>query len=315
MDHRVMHGLACKWISCLFLLLSCMSLHAQVTYVYTDPQGTPLAEADAQGNIIATYDYTPYGSQALGTPPNGPGYTGHVNDPDTGLVYMQARYYDPLTQRFLSTDPIDPTPGNHFNFNRYAYASNNPIVNTDPDGRQDEDGSAVDEEFYEARQANYLSSPPAVQQLDAVESELQAAGNAQANEEIINPGAEAKSFNDAMSKILKPDVDATKYTSGARFSKTTAKQTANNADNKCEYCGVETTPAQKSQSGVTPPDNEGQTDHVDPRSNGGSNSPDNAAHACRACNIRYSNTPKPHPRQPQPQQPPPPPPQPSTQSQ
>jgi uncharacterized protein RhaS with RHS repeats len=40
-----------------------------VTYVYTDPQGTPLAETDAQGNITATFDYAPYGTTALGTPP------------------------------------------------------------------------------------------------------------------------------------------------------------------------------------------------------------------------------------------------------
>ena len=107
-----------------------------VTYIYTDPQGTPLAEADAQGNVTARFDYRPYGAQALGTPPAGPGYTGHVNDPDTGLVYMQARYYDPGTGRFLSVDPVGPAPGNTFSFNRYGYASNNPIVNIDPDGRQ-----------------------------------------------------------------------------------------------------------------------------------------------------------------------------------
>jgi hypothetical protein len=51
-------------IQALFLLGLGLGLkaHAQtdtVTYVYTDPQGTPLAEADAQGNIIARYDYTP----------------------------------------------------------------------------------------------------------------------------------------------------------------------------------------------------------------------------------------------------------------
>jgi RHS repeat-associated protein len=104
-------------------------------YYYTDPQGTVLAKADAQGNIIASYDYAPYGTQALGTAPSGPGYTGHVNDPDTGLVYMQARYYDPSTGRFLSADPAGPSPGNLFNFNRYDYANNNPINHTDPDGR------------------------------------------------------------------------------------------------------------------------------------------------------------------------------------
>lgn len=102
---------------------------------YTDPQGTVLAKTDAQGNIIARYDYTPYGDSvaSLGNPPNGPGYTGHVNDPETGLVYMQQRYYQP-DGRFPSPDPVGPVPGNLFGFNRYAYANNNPIVNTDPTG-------------------------------------------------------------------------------------------------------------------------------------------------------------------------------------
>jgi RHS repeat-associated protein len=112
------------------------SAHAgTVTYYYTDPQGTPLAEADAQGNITATFDYRPYGSQALGTPPKGPGYTGHVNDPDTGLVYMQARYYDPVVGRFLSADPVPPEAGNAFNLGRYSYANNNPLRFIDPDGK------------------------------------------------------------------------------------------------------------------------------------------------------------------------------------
>jgi RHS repeat-associated protein len=108
----------------------------KVTYVYTNPQGTPLAEADAQGNIIARYDYRPYGGVVSGQGPDGPGYTGHVQDPETGLVYMQARYYDPATERFLSADPVMPSPGNLFNFSRYDYANNNPIGNIDPDGRQ-----------------------------------------------------------------------------------------------------------------------------------------------------------------------------------
>ncbi|MEO7065328.1 MAG: RHS repeat-associated core domain-containing protein [Rhodanobacter sp.] len=117
-----------------------------VTYVYTDPQGTVLAEADAQGNIIARYDYAPYGAPvaSLGSPPDGPGYTGHVNDPDTGLVYMQARYYDPAVGRFLSTDPVVPSAGALFGFNRYDYANNNPINHTDPDGRCAEDACVVE---------------------------------------------------------------------------------------------------------------------------------------------------------------------------
>jgi RHS repeat-associated protein len=101
---------------------------------YTDPQGNVLAEADVQGHIVARYDYRPYGGVVNGSGPNGPGYTGHVQDPETGLVYMQARYYQARGQ-FLSPDPVGPSPGNIFSFNRYAYANNNPIRNTDPDGR------------------------------------------------------------------------------------------------------------------------------------------------------------------------------------
>src|SRR5574337_1092160 len=135
---------------CLVLSLWGAVVHAGTHhYYYTDPQGTVLAKADASGVIIATYDYAPYGTAvaSLSPAPNGPGYTGHVNDPESGLVYMQARYYDPATGRFLSVDPVTPTPGDLFNFNRYAYAGNNPIKNVDPDGRafgvDDLIGSAV----------------------------------------------------------------------------------------------------------------------------------------------------------------------------
>ena len=38
--------------------------------------------------------------------------------------------------RFLSADPVPTDPDNGQNFNRYAYANNNPYTNIDPDGRQ-----------------------------------------------------------------------------------------------------------------------------------------------------------------------------------
>jgi RHS repeat-associated protein len=108
-----------------------------VYYDYTDPEGNVLAVADVQGNVVARYDYAPYGEPvaSLGSPPDGPGYTGHVNDPETGLVYMQARYYLPVG-RFPSPDPVGPSAGNLFSFNRYTYADNNPITNVDPSGRE-----------------------------------------------------------------------------------------------------------------------------------------------------------------------------------
>jgi RHS repeat-associated protein len=131
------------WLTAVLLLMAmvCASMgvaHAAetITYYYTSPQGTVLAKADASGNIISNADYRPYGTQALGTPEQGPGYTGHVNDVDSGLVYMQARYYDPTMGRFLSTDPAAVESASTAKFNRYSYGANNPVLNVDPDGRQ-----------------------------------------------------------------------------------------------------------------------------------------------------------------------------------
>jgi len=63
------------------------------------------------------------------------GFTGHVNDNDTGLVYMQQRYYDTFAGRFLSVDPVVTDANTGGSFNRYAYASSSPYRHIDPDGR------------------------------------------------------------------------------------------------------------------------------------------------------------------------------------
>ena len=75
-----------------------------ISYYYNDLQGSVIATTDAAGTFITAVDYRPYGEQVLGATETGPGYTGHVNDPDLGLVYMQARYYDPSVGRFASAD-------------------------------------------------------------------------------------------------------------------------------------------------------------------------------------------------------------------
>lgn len=65
-----------------------------------------------------------------------PGYTGHLEDKDIGLTYMQQRYYDPVIGRFYSNDPVGFSADNPMMFNRYAYANNNPYKFTDPDGKE-----------------------------------------------------------------------------------------------------------------------------------------------------------------------------------
>lgn len=49
---------------------------------------------------------------------------------------MQARYYDPILARFLSSDPVPFSVARPEMFGRYTYAANDPVNMWDPDGRQ-----------------------------------------------------------------------------------------------------------------------------------------------------------------------------------
>ncbi|MET7877750.1 polymorphic toxin-type HINT domain-containing protein [Micromonospora profundi] len=106
-------------------------------YVASDHHGTGQATVDENGAIVHRRS-TPFG-ESRGTPPTPgqwPTEKGFVNgnqDSTTGLVNIGAREYDTVTGRFISVDPIidvnDPQQ-----MHGYAYANNNPISYSDPDG-------------------------------------------------------------------------------------------------------------------------------------------------------------------------------------
>lgn len=109
----------------------------QLKYQHTDALGSPVAVTDAAGTVIDRTNYEPYGAAINKPAYDGIGYTGHVMDGATGLTYMQQRYYDPGIGAMLSVDPVTAyDSGDWRQFNRYAYAFNNPYRFTDPDGRQ-----------------------------------------------------------------------------------------------------------------------------------------------------------------------------------
>ena len=109
------------------------------TYYHNDLLGSPVAATDASGHVIWRESYRPYGERLTNDPAstaNDVWYTSRRQDADTGLVYMGARYYDPVAGRFVSKDPVGFDEGNVQSFNRYAYANDNPYRYVDPDGRE-----------------------------------------------------------------------------------------------------------------------------------------------------------------------------------
>ncbi|QSX80000.1 RHS repeat-associated core domain-containing protein [Lysobacter solisilvae] len=110
---------------------------ASVTYFqHTDHLGSPVLITNRFAQPVRWNDYEPYGLPVGRDHADTPGFTGHVEDSASELLYMQQRYYDPAIGRFLSLDPVTANGNTGGNFNRYWYANDNPYRFKDPDGRE-----------------------------------------------------------------------------------------------------------------------------------------------------------------------------------
>jgi RHS repeat-associated protein len=103
-----------------------------VYYVHHDHLGTPLAMTDAQASVVWRASHDPYGMASLivDAVELNVRFPGQYFDQETGLHYNYARYYDPKTGRYLTSDPIGLKGG----LNIFAYALGNPIGSIDPSG-------------------------------------------------------------------------------------------------------------------------------------------------------------------------------------
>jgi RHS repeat-associated protein len=102
------------------------------TYYHYDQTGNTAALTNQAGAIIERVVYSPYGTiryrqSNFDTPFLYGGFFGVMTDAN-GLINMRARYYNPLTMRFLNSDPAMD------GLNWYAYANGNPINFADPTG-------------------------------------------------------------------------------------------------------------------------------------------------------------------------------------
>ena len=117
-------------------------------YFQKNIQGDVARIFNANGYLVARYVYDAWGNHTvydangnINTDENSIGninpfrYRGYYYDVETGLYYLNTRYYDPFACRFINADDISYIEPETINgLNLYSYCGNNPIMFTDPTG-------------------------------------------------------------------------------------------------------------------------------------------------------------------------------------
>ena len=120
------------------------------TYYYVlNLQGDVVKLITSGGTVIANYEYNAWGellsvTNSAGTEIttathvgllNPLRYRGYYFDSETGFYYLQSRYYDPVTHRFINADSYASTGQGILGYNMFAYCLNNPVMYADHDGK------------------------------------------------------------------------------------------------------------------------------------------------------------------------------------
>ncbi len=114
------------------LPIESISTAGTVTYYHHDQLGSTTLLTSATGAKVSTYTYDSYGliAKMTGTSTNPLLFASQYRDAESGLYYLQARYYDPSTGQFMSVDPALSVTGQP-----YSYADGDPVNLADPTGR------------------------------------------------------------------------------------------------------------------------------------------------------------------------------------
>ena len=120
------------------------SYNGTMYYYIKNLQGDIVKIIDHSGTEVAKYVYDAWGNiqSETGEPNirqlNPFRYRSYVYDEETGLYYLQSRYYDPLSGKFLNADETSflGATGTVLSGNLYTYCENNPINNIDHNGNE-----------------------------------------------------------------------------------------------------------------------------------------------------------------------------------
>ncbi len=112
-------------------------------YYIRNAQNDIIGIFDNSGDKVVSYSYDSWGKllKIEATPgyenvseKNPYRYRGYRYDNETGLYYLQSRYYNPEWGRFLNLDSLGGQVGGILSHNVFAYCENNPVTKYDPDG-------------------------------------------------------------------------------------------------------------------------------------------------------------------------------------
>jgi len=133
-----------------------------LSYYQYDGGGSVRQLTNSTGQVTDSYEYDAFGNSftKTGTTPNNYLYRGEQYDPDLGLYYLRARYYNPATGRFLSRDPEDGKFADPATLHKYLYAGGDPANRIDPLGRADEEEeeSLIDKALKNIAKAPFATS-------------------------------------------------------------------------------------------------------------------------------------------------------------
>lgn len=116
-------------------LLTRTAQNDTMNYMYNG-HGDVTALIGENGAIQATYYYDAFGNitEQTGDVNTNITYAGYQYDKETDLYYLNARYYDSKTARFLSEDTYTGDPNDPLSLNLYTYCHNEPVMYFDPTG-------------------------------------------------------------------------------------------------------------------------------------------------------------------------------------
>ncbi|WP_160680471.1 DNRLRE domain-containing protein [Clostridium sp. C8-1-8] len=119
-----------------------MNLNGVEYFYIRNAQGDIIGLIDKTGTQVVSYTYDTWGKvisidgslkDSVGVK-NPYRYRGYRYDSETGLYYLQSRYYNPEWGRFVNADTITGSTGELLTSNMFAYCRNNPVNMVDDDG-------------------------------------------------------------------------------------------------------------------------------------------------------------------------------------